>query len=47
MRIDQSSPVHLVSEFRGIQRAGRRTDGRTDKQRTEILVSNIGYIQWR
>ena len=41
---DQSSPVHPVSESRGVypERDGRRTDeGRTDG-RTEILVSNFG-----
>ena len=37
---DQSSPVHLVSEPRG----GEGTVSMTNERRTEILVSNFGFM---
>ena len=37
---DQSSPVQPVSESRG------GSTNLTEDERTEILVSNIGYILW-
>ena len=42
MWCEQSSPVHPVSESRGVARAPRT---KRDEQ-TEILVSNIGCILW-
>ena len=38
---NQSSPVHPVSESRGGGLSVKEEDGR---RRTDILVSNIGYI---